>query len=83
MYSYSTADSDFLTFAFGVSKVFVNNNHVGSESVSGAVMRIRAVFFGFGFGFDLTAKHGIRSRIRIRPDPDSDLDPTLLGIIYH
>jgi hypothetical protein len=41
-------DSDFLTFAFGVGKgegngitnVFVNNNHVGSESaVSGAVMR--------------------------------------------
>jgi hypothetical protein len=73
MYSYSTADSDLVTFAFGVGKgegngitnVFVNNNHVGSESVSGAVMRFRAVFFGFGFGFYLTANHGIRSRIRI------------------
>ncbi len=67
---------DLVTFAIGVVKgegngigitnVFVNNNHVGSESVSGAVMRFRAVWFGFRFGFYLTANHGIRSRIQIQ-----------------
>jgi hypothetical protein len=42
MYSYSTADSDFLTFGVGkgevngITNVFVNNNPGGSESVSGA-----------------------------------------------
>ncbi len=66
--------TDLVTFAFvkgegngiGITNVFVNNNHVGSESVSGAVMRFRAVLFGFGFGFYLTANHGIRSRIQIQ-----------------